>query len=393
VQDRRAWLVDGVSALLHLVRLSLYLDKNDPESPYEWVFDASKLKDTWDGCTGRLAALNTLKSWSNLDLNVYVKEKSSRDEQCMIKYSTFGERVTKMLHSIEILIDRQVKVASQDGIKISQTINPRKSIVGFDVLDVIKPLGLIGTRIAHFDSWGDGWIDLISSIGVTTIFGNGFGDLIRPEDPNSACCHWKTVPTGMDYMASSVSTIKLLHEKRIRRSEPELGIGEVTSKILWKSPCQPFKSCECLSNNSASIQHHLDPIQFLVSKKSWKSIMVPRGSTLVDIGELEGKGAVVFANLPLLGWKANGKGSGVDVDEKEETSSAGDSSDKQETLSSSVAGSGDRLSTNTTNDTIPSARSLAVGTVHESSSTANTGRKRSVRIGKRLASFTQWARH
>ncbi|KAF4980050.1 hypothetical protein FZEAL_3912 [Fusarium zealandicum] len=43
--DRRAWLVDGASALLHLVRISLYMDENDPESTYDWVFHPHQLKD------------------------------------------------------------------------------------------------------------------------------------------------------------------------------------------------------------------------------------------------------------------------------------------------------------------------------------------------------------
>ncbi|KAH6871197.1 hypothetical protein B0T10DRAFT_500728 [Thelonectria olida] len=45
VADGRAWLVDGASALLYLVRISLYLDENDPESTYEWVSDATRLED------------------------------------------------------------------------------------------------------------------------------------------------------------------------------------------------------------------------------------------------------------------------------------------------------------------------------------------------------------
>jgi len=35
VADRRAWLIDGASALLYLVRISLYLDATDPESTYD----------------------------------------------------------------------------------------------------------------------------------------------------------------------------------------------------------------------------------------------------------------------------------------------------------------------------------------------------------------------
>ncbi|KFH48915.1 hypothetical protein ACRE_002250 [Hapsidospora chrysogenum ATCC 11550] len=60
--SRRAWLTDGASALLHLVRISLHLDGHDPNSTYDWVFDPAKLKDEWENCTGRQAALKTLKN-------------------------------------------------------------------------------------------------------------------------------------------------------------------------------------------------------------------------------------------------------------------------------------------------------------------------------------------
>jgi hypothetical protein len=390
VSDRRAWLVDGVSALLHLVRVSLYLDENDPESPYDWVFDAGKLKDTWDGCTGRLAALMTLKNWDNLSLNVYVKDNLVRDGKPVTKYSTLEERVKKILHSIEILIDRQVKVASQDGIKISQTLDPRRGIVGFDILDVITPLGPINTRIKHLDSWGHGWIDLIPSIGVTTIFGNGFGDLIRPNDPDTVCSHWKSVPTGMDYMAASVSTLKMLYEKRLQRIEPGLGIGEMTSKILWNSPCQPYKLCKCLRDEIADGECHLDPVQFLVSKKSWKPRTMPRGSAPVNLAKLGEKGAVVFGHLSLLGRRKNGKAVERNEEQNEGASNAGKSTSSQGMFSPSVVGSVETQSTRSTGITVPSSRLSDEGEIQEGCSLKDKGKEKRKRRMKKWDVSMKW---
>lgn len=393
VSDRRAWLVDGVSALLHLVRLSLYLDKNDPESPYEWVFDESKFKDTWDGCTGRHAALKTLKSWDNLSLNVYVKEKSSHNGQLLTKYSTLGERVKKILHSIEILIDRQAKVASQDGITISQTINPRKGVIGFDILDVIKPVGPISTRITHFDVWGHGWIDLIPSIGVTTIFGNGFGDLIRPDDSNLVCTQWKSVPTGMDYMAASVSTVKMLYEKRLQRMEPGLAIGEVTSKILWMSPYGPFKVCRCLGGNTTDEQCHTGPIQFLVSKRSWKPMMTPRGSAPINITQLKQNGAVVFANLSILGRRKNWTSTERNEDEAAlNTVNSSSSNSSQGRLSAWATAAGESQSTQSTNITSPSLGSPGEGETEKGSSPKGTGKEKWKRKTKAWNLSRRWTK-
>ncbi|KAL4909723.1 hypothetical protein BDW74DRAFT_173217 [Aspergillus multicolor] len=310
ISDCRAWLVDGVSALLHLVRISLHLDGTDPESPYDWVFDSSRLKDTWTGsCIGRLAALKTLTCWDNLRLPVYVKDNIAQgNQQPELQFSTFGDRVKKVLHSLEILLDRRVEAASQDGIKISQSLNPHKGIVGFDILDVINPLGPIHTRIKHLPSRTHGWTDFTQSTGVTTIFGSGFGDLIRPTDLDAVCSRWKSVPTGLDYLATSVSTLNMLHEKRLQRLEPGLGLGEMTNKILWISPeSQPFKVCECLSDPAGATldaRCHLHPVQYLVSKKPWKPNILPRGSAPVDLLKLEKKGAVIFGHLSTLRrWK------------------------------------------------------------------------------------------
>lgn len=327
VEDCRAWLIDGASALLHLVRISLHLEENDPESTYDWVFDAKKLKDKWDGLIGRQAALQTLKSWDNLDLNVYVTGKRRRsDGVSETQYSTFETRIKKILHSIEILIDRQAKMVSQDGIRISQTLNLRRNITGFDILDVLTPLGPILPRIKYLDSWRYGWDDLINSIGVTTIFGSGFGSLIRPDDPEAACKSWKFVPEGMDYMTASVSTLQMLYERRLLRMDPGLAVGHMTSKIVWSSPCHPFSPCECLKNQEGSNKGssdeiveencHADPVQFLV-KKSWKSRITLRGTTPVNLATLEGKGAVVFGHIPFSNLKKEGNPVSEEHDEDE----------------------------------------------------------------------------
>jgi hypothetical protein len=308
VTDRRAWLVDGLSALLHLTRASLHLDENDDESPYEWVYDAAKLKDTWDGCGGRLSALKTLKNWDNLRLNVYVKDGSNCNQ---LQYETFGERVKRLLHSIEIIIDRQVKVAEQDGVKIFQTLDPRRGIAGFDIMDVIAPLGPIDARIQRLDMLGCGWIDLVPPIGATTIFGKGFGELIRPSNLHNSCSLWKTVPLNNDYLATSLSTLRMLYDKRLQRMEPGLAIGEMTSKILWSSPSPPFATCQCLNNTASNNNRHTDPVQFLISKKMGMMNPLTKRANLVDLVGLGDKGAVVFGHTVIPGRKKGTDADGV----------------------------------------------------------------------------------
>jgi hypothetical protein len=166
VADCKAWLVDGASALLHLVRISLHLDETDPESFYDWRFDKTKLRENWPGATGRHAAMKTLSCWANLLLPVYVKDQVSPAGAAVEEYSTFQARVEKILHSLEILVDVQTYFASTEGIKIYQNIYLHKTISGFDILDFLQPLGPIGTRVKKIDFWGDGWMDLLPAAGI-----------------------------------------------------------------------------------------------------------------------------------------------------------------------------------------------------------------------------------
>lgn len=301
VDSRRAWLVDGASALLQLVRISLSLDESDPESPYDWVFKASKLKDKWDPYPSRSAAIKTLKNWDNLSLNLYITDRAVRQGKMVTEYATWRTRVEKILHSLEILIDRQVKLASEDGIKIPQTLNPHKTITGFDILDVISPIGPIHPRIQHLKSWGPGWRELTSSVGITTIFGRGFGELIRPEYQD-VCRNWAFMPAGSDYLAASVSTLKMLREHHLTRIWPGLGVNELTDKITWSCLSEPFKKCGCVGNN-AQVRSHLNPVQFLVPQNSraWniRSSVFPCNMNPVDITQLDEQGAIIFGNLSL----------------------------------------------------------------------------------------------
>lgn len=304
VTDRRAWLIDGASALLYLVRISLHLDAKNTESTYDWVFDASKFEYNRAGSNGRIAAIKTLKSWSNRDLQLYVKKQTTNNNGDVIQeFSTLGDRIDKILHWLELLMDRDVYLALRDGITVSQTLDRRRSISGYDLLDVIKPPGPITTRATHLLSSGDGWFDLFPTIRATTILGRDFGNLILPDEPNQICANWRSIPTGLDYMTVSMSTLKMVYDKRIQTSATTLNKGEITKNILWASPCPPFRPCYCIQGTNGGKQKHLDPVQFLISRKSWIPTPKPKDETLVDIDTLESTGAVVFANLPLFGRK------------------------------------------------------------------------------------------
>ncbi|KAI1021931.1 hypothetical protein LB504_007514 [Fusarium proliferatum] len=389
VEQRRAWLVDGASALLHLVRISLHLDINDPESAYDWVYDPSELKEHWPGVGSRQAALQTLKDWQNRALYVYIVNKHVDPNGVLItKYSTFEERVKIILHSIERLIDRQAQAASQDGIKISQTLDPRRDIVGFDIVDVIDPSVPLHPRVQHLNSWGHGWIDLIPTIGITALFGREFGDLIRADEPDMICPSWRSVPVGKDYLAASISTTQMLHEKRLLRMEPGLIGGELTKKITWVAAKEASLHCKCLkSQGSSDVQtagaecNH-NPVQFLA--KRWWSRTIPHGLKPVQLGSLDPEGAVIFGHT-VLGLRTGERLAPKQADDDGATSTTSGEQAQDASATGSVV-------SQTTSVTIPSVGHTSQDAGSAQQSLDSTSNATSEGKKKRWSKFKDWVK-
>ncbi|KAF5598793.1 hypothetical protein FPCIR_2717 [Fusarium pseudocircinatum] len=389
VEERRAWLVDGASALLHLVRISLHLDINDPESAYDWVYDPSKLKDHWPGVGSRQAALQTLKNWENRALNVYIVDKHMDSNGVPVtKYSTFGERVKRILHSIEKLIDRQAQAASQDGLKISQTLDPRRDVVGFDIVDIINPAVPIYPRIQHLNSWGHGWIDLIPTVGITALFGRGFGDLIRADEPGLICPSWRSVPVGKDYLAASISTMQMLHEKRLLRMEPGLVGGKLTKKITWVASKEASLHCRCVrgqGNNdvqTAEAECNHNPVQFLA--KRWWSRTIPHGLKPVQLGTLDPRGAVIFGHT-VLGLRTGDRSKSRQADDDGASSMTSGEQAQDASATGSIVSQTTSITVPSVGHSIQDARS-AQESLDGTSNATGEGKK------KRWSKFKNWVK-
>lgn len=187
VSEGRALMVDGAFALLHIVRISLHRDAKSPVYKKQWKFDEERLTDKWNGHSGRSSVLETLTDEDNYNLPVRVKDLSASSR----KVEIFRERAEQMLHSLEILMDRQVQVKAEDGIHISHpgSLRRGRSIAGFDVMDLVKLLGPIESRIHNLNFSGNGWLDILPAMQATVIFRICFGELVVPRDLDNVCDH------------------------------------------------------------------------------------------------------------------------------------------------------------------------------------------------------------
>jgi hypothetical protein len=157
------------------------------------------------------------------------------------------------------------------------------------------PNGAAGSEITP--RLGHGWVDYIRSIKATTIFGQNFGELLQADNPTLLCPSWKTVPTRMDYMGSSIVTLKRLQRAKDRS---HLGPGEITSEIIWSSRCELFSQCKCVSLQVEDTALHLDPVQLLLPRRQNLLLDVPKTRVSINLEHLKDNGAVIFGHTPYI---------------------------------------------------------------------------------------------
>ena len=284
----RAWLVDGASALLHLVRASINRDRADPVYQSKWVFD---------GQFRGSSAIEILSHPDNLDIKLYRDRRQQTETGSQDVFHYFQDRVQDIIRNVEILMDCQVQAAARDGYWVSGSGSYfKKNAVGFDFWDVAKPEFHTFRRFHTIPIWGYGWVDYIRSMGALIVFGDGFGELIRPETPGGLCPDWASIPAGEDLLCTSISTLKAA-QRAIGGSC--LQPGELTSEIFWSSRGPLFAPCPCLSTTQRN-RTHTDPVQILLRKvELWKlrltSSAASVGISLFDLGD---RGAVVFGHTP-----------------------------------------------------------------------------------------------
>ncbi|MCJ1461181.1 hypothetical protein MMC28_011563 [Mycoblastus sanguinarius] len=126
--NRRAWLVDGLSALLHLLRASVWSDKTGRFNSLS-LFDPKLLEEAADLHTGFEAAKNFLTNDNNLKTKLFAKLGESGEEETTAQstvttkkdYVRIEDRVERIAHILEQLFAYQADVATEDGISFRPT--------------------------------------------------------------------------------------------------------------------------------------------------------------------------------------------------------------------------------------------------------------------------------
>ncbi len=191
VRERRGWLVDGASALLHLLRKSLLIDHNIGMEPLHQHTEIEDEDQSDDGTQMTDAARSLGALRRHRDLEIYDNSpeitqetrttKSSsgvvEEAQVMIRKQTWyrvRDRVDELYSDLEEIIGYQTDVESKSGIGFKVRLSPRRQLEGFDFLDLVSSASPSWPKAATLKSTGWGWVDFARALRAITLFGRGF---------------------------------------------------------------------------------------------------------------------------------------------------------------------------------------------------------------------------
>ncbi|KAI1328534.1 hypothetical protein F5Y16DRAFT_398226 [Xylariaceae sp. FL0255] len=255
-KERIAWLLDGPSALLHLVMVSLNVGEHNDFSRLI-LFDSKKhplaTPEPPEQFCGRSTAIEVMTSDNNLHIKIRRKFENRDPSQLEDDYYTFKDRVDDIFNILEQIIDHQEDNRPESiGMRILQS--NWQNLEGFDFTDIAMkasdPYIPKGTKLLPE---AKGWIEFVRELRAIVLFGDGFGDVLRPSSDETPCnsCFWNTSAVkGKDLLAVAMNDLD-----RLRIQGPE-GYGSWFLKggFWWEDPRKAFFACTCDSNPPSSVR-------------------------------------------------------------------------------------------------------------------------------------------
>lgn len=309
-ETKRGWFINGTSALLHLVRMSLRLYRKDYFD--ELLFDESRMQNAPEHDAA--SARKVLKDRRNRELEVWcgksedvketerklpVEKEASASRKRKRSSYLFENLIEQKWSVLELLMESHKQLASLNGINLKFRI--RKHLEGWNFEDLAGESDP-EPRVATLKAVGYGWVDFVHSLKAITLFGRGFGDIIRPSKFERICSQWSQLPKGQYHLAASLRDLNIIMSKS---GETERGNIEVVRGLLWHSPMNPFTPCRCLDHGNIGVSRELctenhNPVQALFPKALIRgSMLFPRPRKPDNLND---SGAVIFGHT--MSWSS-----------------------------------------------------------------------------------------
>ncbi|PYI19447.1 hypothetical protein BO99DRAFT_384495 [Aspergillus violaceofuscus CBS 115571] len=330
-KDHRAWLIDGLSALLHLLRAYL---AHRRKAGREVLFREGDIEESDTPYTGKTAANAFFQNRTNMGLKIYEKwnrtveetiQKGDEPFETIRKTQRTWEQLPDAVGDIYItlgmLFDIQTDRLTADGFGAKIRKSPRRRLEGWDFQQVATSADPTEPKAASLSDIGLGWVDLVRAINAITLFGQGFGEILQPVDTaqvpvnaqsgpavnapqgRARCERWTTLPKDKDLLATTIPVIQDVKRKMICQDpdDNKKGLWKLCDDIYWHSPDKVFEGCDC---GTASSGKQCDRVQVLLPTSFPKIFARNFHSPRVP---LPNHGAVIFGHsmrFPLL-WKVD----------------------------------------------------------------------------------------
>jgi len=303
--EKRGWLLNGIGALLHLLRGSLEYSRTD-KFKSTFLFDFAKFKDSQG--LEHDSAVGVLLEHENRRLAIYpskeeIHTKTTTKEdgttETVTKMNTtfirLENKVEELYECLEKMVEHKSQIENTNG--INAKIRVRRHLEGWEFRDLATNRDPFYLHVATLPSKAFSWVELTRSIQAVTLFGRGFGELLAPatESGQTACSSWNTVPKENYYLCASVADLRdIIGEFGGDMSTNPIVIAP---ELIWQNPSRnsPFEQCPCTGQPEPS---HYFPVQQIVPSKLQRAL--PSKGSL----ELDGcdHGAVIFGQWSCFQW-------------------------------------------------------------------------------------------
>jgi hypothetical protein len=233
VAECQAWLVDGVSTVLHLLRTFFRDCKASTKLRTVVMPGFEDLTEAPDDVFGADAAFQVLVQ--NRDWPIWRASASGQE----VRFFCVEHRVRQICNVLQQMTAHVDDV--RDGVGKKVKLSPRRQLEGFDFLDVATHQPTIWPKATKIGTFSEGWVDFTRAIHTPTLFGRGFGLMFQPFEKACKTCKWNAVPEK-DLLAISVADLKQIIK---RHGSPSTNPCRLTQKIFWHTPDRCFESCNC----------------------------------------------------------------------------------------------------------------------------------------------------